>query len=229
VVVERELGGRDGDAWSKARERWSDLTRPSFGATWPLIFAMSTFEFSAVLLVAGHSTRMGRDKALLEIDGRPLWTRQRDVLAEAGAKEIFLSARPEQTWTYEAAGFTALLHDAMPNSGPLCGVTAGLERASYAHVAVLAVDLPRMESAWFAQLQARCSAGVGAVGKLADGFEPLAAIYPREMKWTAWEALAGGKLSLQQLVRTGSEQGLLNGCDIEPNEAAWLENWNEPR
>jgi molybdenum cofactor guanylyltransferase len=190
---------------------------------------MSTFEFSAVLLVAGHSTRMGRDKALLEIDGRPLWMRQREVLAAAGATEIFLSARPEQTWTHEAAGFTALLHDAMPNSGPLCGVTAGLERASHAHVAVLAVDLPRMEPAWFARLQAQCSPGVGAVGRHADGFEPLAAIYPREMKWIAWEALAGGKLSLQQLVRAGSEQRLLNVCDIEPAEVPWFENWNEPR
>ena len=54
--------------------------------------------FSAVLLAAGRSTRMGIDKALIEVSGRPLWSRQRDVLADAGAAEIFLSARPEQRW-----------------------------------------------------------------------------------------------------------------------------------
>ena len=48
---------------------------------------------------------MGRDKALLACDGAPLWRRQRDLLAQAGAAEILLSARPEQTWAAGAAGF----------------------------------------------------------------------------------------------------------------------------
>jgi len=39
---------------------------------------------------------MGRDKALLVIDGVALWQRQRDVLARAGAPGIFPSVRPGQ-------------------------------------------------------------------------------------------------------------------------------------
>jgi molybdopterin-guanine dinucleotide biosynthesis protein A len=34
---------------------------------------MPPASFSSVLLAAGLSTRMGRDKALLEIEGLPLW------------------------------------------------------------------------------------------------------------------------------------------------------------
>src|SRR5262245_39904348 len=100
--------------------------------------------FSAVLLSAGHSTRMGRDKALLELDGVPLWERQRALLAAVGAAEIFLSARPEQVWVRDARGFTAVVHDTLPNCGPIAGITAALERASHPHLAVLAIDLPRM-------------------------------------------------------------------------------------
>src|SRR4051794_13850542 len=103
---------------------------------------MPPFAFSAVVLAAGRSTRMGRDKALLEVDGVPMWQRQRDLLAGVGAAEIFLSARPEQTWVRDAmaaGGFAAVLHDAMPSAGPLCGITAAIERASHAHVVVLAI------------------------------------------------------------------------------------------
>ncbi len=190
--------------------------------------------FSAVLLAAGRSTRMGRDKALLEIGGLPLWHRQRDVLARAGAAEIFLSARPvaEQPWVAEAlarGGFAAVLHDALPSAGPLCGVTAAIERAAPAHVAVLAVDLPRMTADWFLSLAAECTPASGAVGRNREGFfEPLAAIYPAEIKWLAWEALARGDNSLQHLLAAAVAQGLMRVHEITASEAAWFENWNAP-
>src|SRR5262245_5933350 len=99
---------------------------------------------------------MGHDKALLEIDGRPLWRRQRDLLSSAGATEIFLSARPDQLWVSQTRTcFDSVLHDAMPDCGPLAGVAAGLERASQPLLAVLAVDLPAMSADWFRILLAR--------------------------------------------------------------------------
>jgi molybdenum cofactor guanylyltransferase len=120
--------------------------------------------FSAVLLAAGRSSRMGRDKALLVVDGVPLWARQHGVLAQAGAKEIFLSARPEQEWVRGATKFSGLVVDAITNGGPLVGITAGLERSTHRWLAVLAVDLPRMSAAWFKALLADCKPGVGVVG-----------------------------------------------------------------
>jgi molybdopterin-guanine dinucleotide biosynthesis protein A len=184
---------------------------------------------SAVLLAAGRSTRMGRDKALLEFDGRPAWRRQREVLAELRPGEIFLSARPEQTWTLEAKGFTALLHDASPDLGPISGITAALERTSAPLVAVLAIDLPKIDAAWFRALLASCTATQGVVGRRGKFFEPLAAIYPREMMWLAWEAIARGENSLQRLAAAAVEQGLLSVREIAAHEAPQFENRNEPR
>src|SRR6187402_1343913 len=105
--------------------------------------------FSAVLLAAGQSSRMGRDKALLEMEGRLLWERQRDLLVELGAAEIFLSARADQEWAKKPRGFKTVLHDANPGCGPLAGITAALERSSTAHLVVLAIDLPRVTEPWF--------------------------------------------------------------------------------
>ncbi|MSU71890.1 MAG: molybdenum cofactor guanylyltransferase [Opitutus sp.] len=184
--------------------------------------------FSAIVLAAGHSTRMGRDKALLEIEGGPLWQRQRDLLRDAGAAEIFLSARPEQPWTRATTGFAAVVHDSFPNSGPLAGLTAGLERASHSHLAVLAVDLPQMTAGWFNTLRAECTSGVGVVGWRGDFFEPLAAFYPREMMPLAWEALAHGENSLQRLLAAAVAQGLMRLHEITSVDVPLFENWNEP-
>ena len=184
--------------------------------------------FSAVILAAGHSTRMGRDKALLEIGGAPLWRHQRDVLVAAGATEVFLSARPDQEWARHAVGFDAVLHDAFPESGPLVGLTAALERTRRGHLAVLAIDLPAMTAEWFNALSAECAPGVGVVGRRGDFFEPLAAVYPRELMWLAWEALARDDFSVQRFVTAGVAQGLLRVRTIDDYEAPQFANWNSP-
>ena len=190
---------------------------------------MNYISFSAVVLAAGHSTRMGREKALLEVDGAPLWRRQRDVLVAAGAAEIFLSARPEQSWAKSAAGFTAVVHDALPNCGPLIGITAALERATHPWLAVLAIDLPGMDAQWFQRLLADCTPGVGAVARRDGCFEPLAAIYPREFKWLAWDAIGRSEFALQPLLRAAEAEGLLRAREIAAGEMDLFANWNEPR
>lgn len=186
---------------------------------------MST-SLSAIVLAAGRSTRMGRDKAMIEVDGVPLWRRQCDVLKAAGATESFISARPEQSWVRDARAIATVVYDALPDCGPLVGITAGLERAAQPALAVLAVDLPQMSASWFTALVQAASPGVGVVGQRGDFFEPLAAIYPREFKWLAWEALARGEYALQPLVARAVSAGVLRVHAITAEEAPWFTNWN---
>jgi molybdopterin-guanine dinucleotide biosynthesis protein A len=184
---------------------------------------------AGLVLAAGKSRRMGTDKALVTTEGIPLWQRQRDLLTAAGVTQLFLSARPEQNWTRHAAGFSAVLHDAFPECGPLAGICAGLERTTCSHVMVLAIDLPRLPAAWFARLKTQCDPDSGCAGQMGGQFEPLAAIYPRELKWLSMEHLARGDYSLQSLIKSAIEQGLMRVVRIKPAEAPWFENWNEPR
>lgn len=182
---------------------------------------------SGVVLAAGRSTRMGRDKALLAAGDEPLWRRQQRVLVEAAVTEVFLSARPDQAWAFSVPGFAGLLHDALPDCGPAVGLTAALERASHPHVAVLAIDLPDMVADWFRELRRSCRPGVGAVGRRGGFFEPLAAVYPRELKWLAWEAIARGEYSLQRLLAAAEQKGLMRVVEISDADAGWFRNWNE--
>ena len=184
--------------------------------------------FDAVLLAADRSTRMGRDKALLDAGGRPLWQRQRDVLARAGAKQILLSARSDQAWADDAEGFAGVVRDASLDSGPLGGLVAALERCEQDHLAVLAVDLPQMEPVWFSALLAECAPGRGAAGRSGKWFEPLAAVYPRELLPLARAALERGELALQPLLGEAVGLKLLGVREISAAEAPLFANWNEP-
>lgn len=181
------------------------------------------------MLAAGHSIRMHRDKALIPTgDGRVAWQRQREVLAAAGAAELLLSARPAQTWAETAEGFVAVVRDPVENGGPLAGIVAALQRASHPLVAVLAVDLPAMETDWFRQLQPHLGPERGAVG-IRDGFfEPLAGFYPRALLPLAEEALEARVLSLQKLLRAGVEQGVIHAQEITDAAAPWFVNRNQP-
>jgi molybdopterin-guanine dinucleotide biosynthesis protein A len=183
----------------------------------------SSLGFSAVLLAAGRSLRMGADKALLTCAGEPLWRRQWRVLEQAGAGEILLSVRLDQTWVPAGVGTVT---DAVPDAGPLAGIAAALARSHGSHLLVLAVDLPRMEPAWFARLAVRCGPDQGAVGRRGGFFEPLAAIYPRGMLPVAETALARGDYSLQKLITTAGD--LMAVHEITAAEAPWFTNWNEP-
>lgn len=183
----------------------------------------SPLTFSAVLLAAGRSERMGRDKALLPCAGEPMWRRQWRLLEQAGAGEIFLSARPDQIWV--PPGVTTLA-DAVPDAGPLAGIAAALARCTTSHLLVLAVDLPQMSPTWFAQLAAECALGRGAVGRLGKFFEPLAAIYPMELREPAAAALGRGDYALQAFIVAAG--GRFRVRDITAAEAPWFENWNEP-
>lgn len=205
------------------KRRRISATRPSRPSV-----AASVPSFDAVLLAAGHSIRMRRDKALLPHDGGLLWQRQLDVLDRAGAKQVFLSARTDQAWAADAPGFASVVRDATPNSGPLGGIVAGLEQSGQGQLAVLAVDLPQMTPEWFTTLLADCVPGRGAVGRNGKWFEPLAAVYPRELLPLAQAALERRELSLQKLLAAGVAEGLLKVREISTVESPWFANWNEP-
>ena len=189
---------------------------------------MPALEFSAVLLAGGRSTRMGREKATLEIDGIPLWRRQRDLLASLRPAETFLSVRAGQDWVRRVDGFSAVIFDAFAHAGPICGITAAIERMSCPHLALLAIDMPAMNASWFHALLAESEPGRGVVGRRGDTFEPLAAIYPRELMPLAWEALLAGRYALQPLIAEAVSRGLLHAREISADEALLFENWNEP-
>ena len=181
--------------------------------------------FSAVLLVGGESRRMGRDKATIEFNGRPLWERQLELLRALRPEKIFVSARTAPAWL---PADVALLLDDPPPRGPLSGLTKALAATRTTHLLALAVDMPFMTSDEFGRLVRQVREGCGVVPVIGDKAEPLAAIYPVEAAIDFKTALAGEDVSLQSLVRILAAAGKVMPLPVSEGRARVFRSLNEP-
>ncbi len=181
--------------------------------------------FAALLLAGGESRRMGRDKATIELGGRPLWDRQLEVLRSLSPEKIFVSVRRRPKWLLDDV---ELLLDDEPSRGPLTGLTKGLKTMRTAHLLVLAVDMPFMTADELRSLWERASEGRGVVPTIADRSEPLAAIYPAEAVTDFEAALGGSDFSLQPLVWKLVEAGKITLWPVAQEATHLYRSVNEP-
>jgi len=107
-------------------------------------------EAAGFVLAGGQSSRMGRDKALLLLEGRPLVENALKILSEAGLPASIAGFPADRSssagWSVGArshlASYAPVVADAEPGLGPLGGVCAGLASTSAQHAVFLPVDLP---------------------------------------------------------------------------------------
>lgn len=93
--------------------------------------------FVGAVLCGGRSTRMGRDKSLLEIDGSPMAARVAEAMRLAGAEHVFAVGGDRRALT--ALGLDHV-PDAVADTGPLGGIASALAR-SRAVTLVVGCDL----------------------------------------------------------------------------------------
>jgi molybdopterin-guanine dinucleotide biosynthesis protein A len=182
-------------------------------------------KLSGAVLAGGKSRRMGRDKSRLRVAGEPFWRRQWRVLRESGARPAVLVQAPGQRALTRRRS-VRVLRDRFENAGPLAGLHAALGGTRAGFVAVLAVDMPAIEPRWFARLLAQCSPGRGAVIRSKSGYEPLAAIYPREALVEAEARLTRGEYSLQHFVAALVRSRRLRVLRASAADLPQLANWN---
>lgn len=101
--------------------------------------------FSGAVLCGGASRRMGRDKAVIAVDGRSLAGRVADAIDEAGADAVVAVGGDEAALAAE--GLTVVADDE-PGAGPLAGILGGLAHHGTADVVFVgACDLVSPSSA----------------------------------------------------------------------------------
>lgn len=147
--------------------------------------------FAAVLLCGGKSTRMGRDKAFLDWNGRPLWQVQLDKLQQLSPQRLLISCRGEQSIVSEAE---RVFDPIDSNDGPLGAITRCLEFVQMP-LLVLAVDMPWMTVECLREQILR-----GGFFRGPHGFEALCAVYEPAMLQNMKSALAERRLALQHVI-----------------------------
>lgn len=180
-------------------------------------------------MAGGASRRMGQDKALLTLDGEPLWLRQARVLREAGAVTVGVVRQREQRPLALPADIP-LWHDTIIGAGPLAGLQAALAACQTGRLAVLATDMPRIDASWFQWLLASCPAGGGAMALHPNGgHEPLAAIYPcSALAEVTLRLTRNGPRSLQSLAEFLIADGRMASVRLPPADLWRVANWNTP-
>ena len=131
---------------------------------------------SAIVLAGGQSRRMGRDKALIEYQGRPIIAHVIDTLRALSDDLVVVSNRSDLYGPFGAR----VVADYDPPCGPLGGIAAGLRAAQHQLAVVVACDMPFLNVPllrWLIHLAEEYDAVVPQTG---DEFEPLHAVYRRE-------------------------------------------------
>ncbi|MBK8340675.1 MAG: molybdenum cofactor guanylyltransferase [Flavobacteriales bacterium] len=169
--------------------------------------------WTGVVLAGGQSSRMGRDKALIEIDGTTLLDRAIELL-RPHAREILVVGDPAKYDVLHAS----VLPDDRPGQGPLGGIVTALRRARYVRLLVLAVDLPNLDDRLLIALKRALEPGVdAAVPHHGELIEPLAAAYHRHAIEPFEQCLAGGVLKMSKAL----DRVRTTYLDIIPGEEGW--------
>jgi len=144
---------------------------------------------AAYILAGGKSSRMGRDKALLDFGGTPLILRIASLAQPlTGAPAIV--GPPDR---YENLNLRVIPDDAA-GIGPLGGIATALRDSREPWNLILGCDLPLLTSEWLAYLidRALVSAADAIVPQSAAGAEPLCAMYRKSCEANVAKSIARG-------------------------------------
>ena len=150
---------------------------------------------SAVILV-GRSTRMGRDKALLELGHQTFISRLAQELSICD--EVFVSGPSGRD--YSGYGLK-MVEDECQGIGPIEGIRQSLRHAAADHVFVCACDMPFVRREMILYLAGFLTSDYEAYVFRNEGrIHPLCGIYNRTVLPVAGEMIAAGKYRMMELL-----------------------------
>ncbi len=134
---------------------------------------------------------MGRDKAELELGGVRLVDHALASLERVASRILVASGETQRFREFELE----CVLDPVKDGGPLAGLVAGLEAARSRWLAVVACDMPRVDSEVLLRLvdRARREGLDAALFATRAGPEPLCAVYSTACLASAREALESGE------------------------------------
>jgi len=145
---------------------------------------------SAVVLVGGKSSRMGRAKALLPFDGEPLIVHVIRALKKMFAETVVVAAPDQELPSLPAV----LVRDEVAYQGPVSGIYHGLKAATKEVCFVTSCDAPFLNLQLISQLLAQISDCDVVVPYWQQRFQPLHAVYRTSVLPLLKEQLERGEL-----------------------------------
>ncbi len=149
------------------------------------------------VLAGGRSTRMGQDKALLQVGGRPLVDLALDKLRSIGVVAPRIAAARS-----DLSSHAPVVPDLHPGCGPLSGIEAALAATTQPLNLFLPVDMPLLPARflnWMLQRAQTTGAWV-TVPRINGSPQPLCAVYHRDLLRLITASLLGGNYKVVPVV-----------------------------
>ena len=139
---------------------------------------------SVIILAGGQSSRMGRDKALIVVDGIPLLQRTCEIALQCAPRVLVVTSATRDYSEIVPDRCVLIEEQLLPGEskpqGPLIGFIQGLEQIKTEWVLLLACDLPRLNQdilqRWMRQLS-QVGDAIALLPKGKKGWEPLCGFY----------------------------------------------------
>ncbi len=131
---------------------------------------------TGVILAGGSSSRMGCNKALLELNGKPFIEAVYQILASMFREVIIVTSNPDE---YSSIPCRKVA-DIFPGVGSIAGLHAGLFNSATERIFVVACDMPSLNTELIRRLCAEAGDWDAVVPANSKGYlEPLHALYSR--------------------------------------------------
>jgi molybdopterin-guanine dinucleotide biosynthesis protein A len=161
-------------------------------------------ERSAIVLAGGSSTRIGEDKGVLELAGKPLLKHVIDAVKNYVGEVIVVTSSQERVRSYSVLAGKGIrfARDEVETKSPLIGAASGFCAAKGGYSLLLPFDTPFVSSEIVSFLFETCTGRVAAIPKWPNGqIEPLHAVYKTTVaKDAAAAAIEEGRLDMRGMI-----------------------------
>jgi molybdenum cofactor guanylyltransferase len=167
------------------------MSAPSKNSTPPI---QCPREVTGVILAGGKSTRYGRNKAFVRIDGVPLIERVIQVMGSVFESLLLITNTPEE---YTHLNLP-MVEDLIKGLGPLGGIYTGLNSISVKAGFFVACDMPFLNPSLIRRIVEMQGDTDAVVPRLGRWVEPLHSLYAKTCLGAIEEVIRSGNIQILQ-------------------------------
>ncbi|MDO8965143.1 MAG: molybdenum cofactor guanylyltransferase [Algoriphagus sp.] len=177
---------------------------------------------SVFILAGGKSSRMGEDKGLVILEGKPMISYLLETLQELELPVSIISNESR----YEVFG-VPVYPDLVKDKGPLGGIFTALCYSKSDNCLILSCDSPFLSKSIISNLLERAKSDTVLFGQQSGESHPFPGIYPVSVKMKLKRHLDLNLLKLQNFISEGVHQVILWDELLSDTEKA-IVNFNTP-
>jgi len=157
-------------------------------------------DMTGIILAGGKGHRMGgKNKAFLTVGGKPLIDRILEVYRDLFQEILIVTNSPLDYLFYDCR----IVTDMIKEKGSLGGIYSGLSFSSHEHCFVAACDMPFLDRTFIRFMMDRAQAHDIVVPRSPDGFQPLHAVYSRQLIPAMERMIGEDRLKIALLFKKG--------------------------